>query len=220
MRQERETVGAAVLKTKTDCETFEETVNKSIGGLEVRLHDILHSIKVDRKAFHGEIFVGNDCKKIIAQNVYVCSVIKGDEMHSKIVQLFRVFGEIQPFLFTKKFLSEAEISRVQAKCWEFGTLFPKYFPNESITRKIHELVFYVPEFISAHETIGRYAEEEGESLHNSVNQELRRLACVRNDIHKLKLVLKGQELRGKADRSLSVPTPRLCSTVSNLQMTG
>ena len=136
MRQERETVGAAVLKTKTDSETFQETVNKSIGGLEVRLHDILHSIKVDRKAFHGDIFVGNDCKKIIAQNVYVCSVIKGDEMHSKIVQLFRVFGEIQQILFTKQFLSEAEISWVQAKCWEFGTLFPKCFPNEYYTQNL------------------------------------------------------------------------------------
>ena len=48
----------------------------------------------------------------------------------------------------------------------------------SITRKIYELVFDVPElvfdvpeFVSVHKTIGRYAEEEGESLHNSVNQE-------------------------------------------------
>ena len=49
-------------------------------------------------------------------------------------------------------------------------------------------------------------------MRNSVNQELRRLACVRSDSIKLKLVLKGQELRGKSDRSLAVAKRRLCST--------
>ena len=78
------------------------------------------------------------------------------------------FAEIQPLLFTKKILSEAEISLVRKKCFEFGTLFPKYFPSKSIKRKIHELVFDVPFFISTHKTVGRFAEEEGESLHNSV----------------------------------------------------
>ena len=209
LRVERENVGSAVLETKAALAIL-ETEAESMGIIESELNAILTSIIVERQAFHGDIFVGNHCKIILAQHEYVCSVIEGDSMYPKFVQLFGVFGEIQPFLFTKKFLSEAEISRVQAKCWEFGTLFPKYFPNESITRKIHELIFDVPVFLSAHKTIGRYAEEEGESLHNSVNQELRRLACVRNDVQKLKLVLKGQETRGKADRSLAVPTPRLC----------
>ena len=181
-----------------------------MGSLERRLNDILHIIKVDRQAFHGDIFVGNHCKIILARHRFVCSVIKGDPMHADIVHLFSVFAEIQPLLFTKKILSEAEISLVRKKCFEFGTLFPKYFPCESITRKIHELVFDVPFFISTQKTVGRFAEEEGESLHNSVNQELRRLACVRDDSQKLKLVLKGQELRGKADRSLAVPKAILC----------
>ena len=210
LRKERETVGAAVLETKTACSKFQETAKKSMGNLEVKLNDILRSIKVDRQAFHGDIFVGNHCKIILAKHEYVCSVLEGDEIYDKIVHLLRVFGEIQPLLFTKKFFLKLRFPGYKPNVG--SSIFSRYFPNESVTRKIHELVFDVPEFCSAHKTIGRYAEEEGESLHNSVNQELRRLACVRNDIHKLKLVLKGQELRGKADRSLAVPTPRLCST--------
>lgn len=92
LRKERETVGAAVLETKTACSKFQETANKSMGNLEVKLNDILRSIKVDRQAFHGDIFVGNHCKIILAKHEYVCSVLEGDEIYDKIVHLLRVFG--------------------------------------------------------------------------------------------------------------------------------
>ena len=137
-----------------------------MGNLEVKLNDTVRSIKVDCQTFHGDIFVRNHCKIILAKHEYVCIVLEGDQIYSKIVHFFR---EIQPFLFTEKILSEAEISRGHAKYWKLGTLVPRYFPNEIITCKIHQLVFDVPEFCSAFKTIGRYAEEEGESLHNSVN---------------------------------------------------
>ena len=83
-------------------------------------------------------------------------------MHPKIVHLFKNFADLQQYLFTKTYLSDAEISVAREKCWEFGTFFPKYFHSESITRKVHELIFDVPLFISKHKTIGRFAEEEGE----------------------------------------------------------
>ena len=54
-------------------------------------------------------------------------------------------------------------------------------------------------------------EQEGESLHNSVNQELRQLYCIRNPCQKLKLVLRRQELWSKSDRKLLDCVGRLCS---------
>uniref|UniRef100_A0A7M6DRE7 Uncharacterized protein n=1 Tax=Clytia hemisphaerica TaxID=252671 RepID=A0A7M6DRE7_9CNID len=77
-------------------------------------------------------------------------------------------------------------------------------------RKIHEFVWSVPQFLKDHKTIGRYSEEEGESLHNLINQELRRLCGVQDQKLQLMLLHEAQELRGKADRSLLIPKSRLC----------
>jgi len=211
-RRQQELIEAQVLESRTKCFQFQETVARAMGPLERQLNDTLSIIKGERQAFHGDIFVGNHCKIILAQHKLVCSVLDKDPLLPKIVQLFGVFSAIQPYLFTKTLLNEADIAFVTEKCWEFGALFPQYFPQENITRKIHELVFDIPEFISKHKTVGRYSDQERESLHNSANQELRRLACVRNNKLKLKLVLESQEMRGKADRSLVVAKARLCLT--------
>ena len=137
-----------------------------MGNLEVKLNDTVRSIKVDCQTFHGDIFVRNHCKIILAKHEYVCIVLEGAK---SILKLCIFLGKSSHFCSLKKFFLKAEISRGHAKYWKFGTLVPTYFPNEIITCKIHQLVFDVPEFCSAFKTIGRYAEEEGESLHNSVN---------------------------------------------------
>ena len=54
------------------------------------------------------------------------------------------------------------------------------------------------------------SEQEGESLHNVVNQELRQLYGVRDPCQKLKLVLQRQELWTKADRKLLDAKIRRC----------
>ena len=119
----------------------------------------------------------------------------------------------QPLLFTKRTLSEAEITQLTTLCTDFGKKYPnvrKFFPKTTITRKIHEPIFDIPRFVSLHKTIGRYSEEEGESLHNSVNQECRRLVCVRDPAQKLKLILEAQELSSQVDRSAAKRKPRKC----------
>ena len=75
---------------------------------------------------------------------------------------------------------------------------------------MHELIFDVPRFAKNHATLGLLSEEEGESLHNSVNQELRQLHGVRDEKQKLRLLLTRQELWGKADRKLQQAKVRKC----------
>ncbi len=58
--------------------------------------------------------------------------------------------------------------------------FHVLFPDKNITRKIHELIFNVPLFLRRFGTIGMLSEEEGESLHASINCELRQLVAVRD----------------------------------------
>nr|XP_047133796.1 uncharacterized protein LOC124811886 [Hydra vulgaris] len=79
---------------------------------------------------------------------------------------------------------------------------------------MHELNFNAPLFVKSHKTIGLLNEEEGESLHGGVNQELRQLHSVRNQEQKLRLVLKRFELHSKADRKLQAAKVRKCVVCS------
>ena len=84
----------------------------------------------------------------------------------------------------RRFLTNSEIVTLEEHCNMFGCLFPKYFPDRSITRKIHELVFNVPKFAKEHNTVGLLSEQEVESKHASVNAELCSLPCVRSHAEK------------------------------------
>lgn len=43
---------------------------------------------------------------------------------------------------------------------QYSALFPVYFPKNTVTQKIHELVFHVPQFVDEHETVGHFSEKE------------------------------------------------------------
>ena len=87
-------------------------------------------------------------------------------------------------------------------------VFPVSFPDVNLTRKMHALVFDVPKFIKKFKTIGLLNEEEGESLHNSINRHLRTFACVRNSGDQMTLVIRECEKLCVVDRSY------LCTSVS------
>ena len=100
-------------------------------------------------------------------------------------------------MFKRAELTNLEKNELKECCENFGKCFTVYF-SETITRKMHDLIFYVPQFVNRWNMVGMLSEQEGESLHNSVNQELRQLYCVRNPCQKLKLVLRRQELWSKS----------------------
>ena len=153
---------------------------EGMGVREQCLLNVLDEIKVERQAYHGNVFVGNHCKLVLKNHQLLCSVVSDKPcIHGKLIDLFGIFAEIQPLLFSK-ILTNEQVAQVKELCTRFGEKYPIHFPDESITRKIHELVFDVPRFLEKHRLIGRMTEEEGESLHNSVNQEIRQLASVRD----------------------------------------
>ena len=80
---------------------------------------------------------------------------------------------------------------------------------------MHELISHVPRFLAKHRTFGYLNEEEGESLHSSINKELGQYESIRNEGEKLVHNVKNQELLNTADRNLAKVTPRpkcdLCS---------
>ena len=117
-------------------------------------------------------------------------------------------------MLAKRFLSDEELENIESLCVKFGEVFPVLFPNENIPRKIHEFIFDVPRFASKHKTLGLLSEEEGESLHCSMNQHLRQLVCVRDPAQKLCLAVQRQELSNRSERSYLIKDKRKCTCQS------
>ena len=85
--------------------------------------------------------------------------------------MFLYYLELDKLISAKRFLTETEINTAKTLCMGFGN-FTKYFPNENISRKIHELIFDVPRFLAKHKTLGYLSEEKGESGHHSISKQL------------------------------------------------
>ena len=171
-----------------------------MGSREKLLNRKLEDMTVIRQAYHGNVFVGNHCKLVLNKYKTLCNVVADKpDFHHKINTVFGIFSKICPLLFLKsRHLTSDEIASIKQLCIEFGEVFPVVFPECNVTRKIHELIFTVPRFVSEFRTIGMMSEEEGESIQASVNSELRQLFSVREPAKKLSLILKCQELRSKA----------------------
>ena len=196
------------------CDKLKSENESEMGFREKLLNDKLEDVKVARQAYHGNVFVGNHCKIVLKNYELLCGVVSDKlDMHVKITKVFGIFSQICPYLFLKsRLLTSDEIATVKELCTQFGQVFPVLFPEVNVTRKIHELVFNVPHFLSRFKTVGMMSEEEGESLHASINCELRNLYSVCDPAEKLALLLKRHELRSKAPKSLLKRQPRLCST--------
>ena len=197
-----------ILAKKSECEAQKELIAAYIGDRERQLLETLDSIKVVRQAYHGNVFIGNHCKIILNNYEKLCSVVSDEpEFHEHISESFRIYSELDKLISAKRFLTEVEILSVKELCTGFGK-FTVNFPNETVTRKMHELIFDVPRFLAKHKTLGYLSEEEGESLHCSINKQLRQYQSIRNEGEKLVHVVKNQELLNTADRNLAKVTPR------------
>ena len=191
---------------------MEQEREMQAGPLETRLMGVLENLNVERQAFHSNSFVGNHCTTILQNYEALCDVFDDLPTRQKFADVFKVFAEVQPLIRAKRYLNEHEIGEVKRLCYEFGERFPQNFPDSNLTRKMHEHIFHVHAFVEKHRTIGMFSEEEGEALHNLVNQELRQIACVRHVASKYRLLLKRLAILGSADRTCVVPVSRKCMT--------
>ena len=195
------------------CDELKARAACKMGSREKLLNRKLEDMKVIRQAYHGNVFVGNHCKVVLNTYKTLCNVVADKpDFHHKINTVFGIFSKICPLLFLKsRHLTSDEIACIKQLCIEFGEVFPVFFPKCNVTCKIHELIFNVPRFVSEFRTIGMMSEEEGESIHASVNSELCQLFSVHEPAKKLSFILKRQELRSKAPKSLLAHIPRLCA---------
>ena len=178
---------------KSECEAQKDLITAHISDSEHQLLETLDSIKVVCQVYHGNVFIGNHCQIILNNYEKLCSVVSDEpEFHKHISESFWIYSELDKLISTKRFLTEVEILSVKELCMGFGK-FTVNFPNETVTRKMHELVFDVPRFLAKHKTLGYLSEEEGESLHCSINKHLWQYQSIRNEGEKLVHVVKNQE---------------------------
>ena len=174
-------------KLKSQCEAIKDLIDSKIGEYEQQLLENLDRMKVVRQIYHGKFFIGNHCKLIS--------------------ECFHIYSELNKLISAKRFLTETEINTVNSLCMGLGS-FTKYFPNEDISRKIHELIFDVPRFLTKHKTLGHLSKEEGQTKDQSINKQLRQYQSVQDKGEKLWLAITNEELLSTADRRFADVKPR------------
>ena len=100
-------------------------------------------------------------------------------------------------------LSEEEIRQLEIDCKEFRVVYPRVFKGNTITPKLHELIFYLPEMAREKGTVGGLREEALESKHAAANGQRRRLACVRQKEERLRMMLQADELNTQQKKKSS-----------------
>ena len=192
LKSEKHSLEVEVLALSDICKKYRQDQEYSMGESEKQLLNILDEIGVKRQAYHGNVFIGNHCKVILAKDknqVYnfekLCSVLSDRLEREHFIEVFRLYSEARSLMARKRILLDHEKKRVTSLCYKFGELFPVYFSRVALTRKIHELVFDVSRFVGEHGTVGLFSEEEGESLHHEINLESAQLSSVRSDPERL-----------------------------------
>ena len=217
LHDEVKSLEIAVNELTVKCEKVRQESGNSMGDFERHLLSILDDIGVKRQAYHGNVFVGNHCKVILAKDrdgVFnfskLCSVLPDESLKKKFFDLFELYSVARNLMARKGYLNSEEIDTLVFSCHGFGAKFPVYFPDVPLTRKIHELAFDVPRFVKEHKTVGLFSEEEGESIHHAINLESAQLVGVRQKDLQLRLLIERHETRAQADQSLLATRPRKC----------
>ena len=208
----------AINELTVKCEKLrQDFAGNFMGDLECCLLGILDDIAVKRQAYHGNVFVGNHCKVILAKDkngVFnfskLCSVLPDQTLSKTFFNLFELYSVARNLMARKGYLNSEEIDTLVISCHEFGTKFPLYFPDAPLTPKIYELAFDVPRFVKEHQTVGLFSEEEGESIHHAINMKNAQLVGVWQKDLQLRFLIELHETRAEADRSFFATRPRKC----------
>ena len=144
----------AINELTVKCKKFRQDSENSMGDFECCLLKILDDVGVKRQTYHGNVFVGNHCKVILAKDgngVFnfskLCSVPPDESLKKKFFDLFELYIVARNLMAHKGFLNSEEINTLVFNCFEFGAKFPIYFQDLPLTREIHELVFDLPRFV-------------------------------------------------------------------------
>ena len=109
------------------CEKYRQDQEFSMGDSEKQLLNVLDQIGVKRQAYHGNVFVGNHCKVILAKDknqeynfVKLCNVLSDEVKKEHFVKLFSIYSEARSLMAQKNYLSDENILTLTNLCYDFG----------------------------------------------------------------------------------------------------
>ena len=120
-------------------------------------------------------------------------------MKASFLSFCRVIKELIPLMAAKRMLEEEELVRIEFLCNRVGELYPTTFRGNTITPKVHVLVFWVPVLAREKGTLGGLREDQLESKHAVGNALKRRYACIRSEKQKHLLMLQQDHLKMQQD---------------------
>jgi hypothetical protein len=171
-----------------------DIVKRNLGPCSKRLAAALHQLDVDVQAYHSCTFVGNHMHKLLSGDgpALLASALGNDPIHEEdkqsYVKLFTCLGRIQDFFFAR-FLTDENLVELEESCYQFARILIEFFPEQSVTPKMHFLVTHLPNFAKQHRTLGLMSEQSLEALHCRVNGIERQFAAIRDDERRLKMIM-------------------------------
>ena len=152
-----------------------------LGPVEHSFEKDLSKLKVSGEVYFGkDNFVGNTMHKIYAnfnkgETVLIdCLKEVDDENFNKLKILWEIISSNHKY-FSSPYTTVEETNKATETTEKFTKKFPIFFPNKSITRKMHLLSFVIPKIIredtSNHNICFKFlkVEQAGERFHNVWN---------------------------------------------------
>ncbi len=190
-------------------------VKGAMGKTQSELYNSLEKLGVCKKLYHGGTLVGNHIKLILAAPDKLCACLKDtSDNYNDILRLWQLFAQIDKIMHAPRFLSEEEIAKFKETCYDLGVHYRERFKDCSISRKLHMLIFHLPEFAAKWKTIGLFSEQKLEALHGKVNKIERDYQGIPDPKRKLSLVFDQVSLGETTDPSLVQPKRRKCADCS------
>ena len=132
---------------------------KLMGKHEKKMEENLHDLKVKGEIYFGiDNYVGISLHKIFKDFDAGQSgtLLKGleiidEDVFEKFSHLWSLLTKVHMFI-SKETTDEEEKQVAATAAEKFTRLFPVYFPEQNITRKIHTLGFTVPDIIRSDKT--------------------------------------------------------------------
>ena len=82
-----------------------------------------------------------------------------------------------------------QVLDLQTKAYEFGNWYPVNFPNQTITPKMHIMIYHMPELAELYHTVGMFCEQGGEALHPLCNKLDRQYVYLSSDVKRMQAML-------------------------------
>ncbi|EGT46236.1 hypothetical protein CAEBREN_04271 [Caenorhabditis brenneri] len=192
---------AGLKQLKLEKLKLEKVLNGVPNGKVKQLEQCWEKIGASRQAFF-QSFSGNHIRKLltpegIRKTFDIFQGIMTDELfglESAMMELSKIMS-----LTANRLLSSDDVNQIQQSSWNLAAFLADIAPEDTITQKLHTLLFHVPELARTHKSLGRICEQGIEAVHAKCNRIDKRLSYCRNRTKRFQFTVK--EL--------------ICSTVAN-----